>query len=625
MKKSLLLGCAVSLGLAAFAQSNGQQALSRVPASAVKADDKGVPTSNVPVNTRRATPAPAAKTNAVSVITLGRSANAFSNAFGQRGAISANATSNSVIWVHRDAGTNWGGQGSGYVKADASTDGGATWTVNAQTMWAPVAPLAGARYPRAVLFNPPGNTTGANSVIVNANPTLDGSNGSWGGLGVSAKTVGGTAVGTAQQLSSNAGSYMYQIPDAFTVAGSKIFVLDNQGDINATDFSDTLLLTTGTYSGGTFSYASRFIPFATGTGAGGKASIADKTIVFDEQGTVGYIVALTHINFTTDTASSFLPVVMKTTDGGATWSAPYQIDINSFCRTAFNTTNSYSTAFEVAAAVDAQGNCNIFCQIGESAGTFSVRTGIGNSGSFHIRTNGTSVLSTKLVGTPFTLRGTFGAAGATQLSQDTRPCMSRTASGSHLFMTWIQTDTILSGANDQPDLWLTSYEVATGKYTTSAPVTQGTAAEGTINFNSAAPQVLTPSAGTWEIPVSFTEFHSTGVMDSIVTHKYLKGVVVRASDFVGAKELSNFSEVSAVYPNPAAAGVAYVDITLINSAKVSMTVSNAVGQVVNAKSFMAGNGARNQVAIETEGLARGMYFVTFTANGSTVTRKLIVE
>ena len=99
MKKTLLLGCAVGLGLAASAQSNGQGALSRPSSAASAANDQSMVT-NVPARGLK-TISPVAKTNAVTIKNLGTSRNAFGNAFGVRQMIVASNASNSVALVRR--------------------------------------------------------------------------------------------------------------------------------------------------------------------------------------------------------------------------------------------------------------------------------------------------------------------------------------------------------------------------------------------------------------------------------------------------------------------------------------------------------------------------------------------
>ncbi len=621
MKKTLLLGCAVGLGLAASAQSNGQGALSRPSSAASAANDQSMVT-NVPSRGLK-TITPVAKTNAVTIKNLGTSRNAYSNAFGVRQMIVASNATNSVALVRRASSPAT----SGTVRMDVSTDGGNTWNVNNVTVWNNTAATNAARYPRAAMINPPGNTNGANTVLIASQPLLDGTNGSWGGLGLSATTFGGTSLGSRAFASSATRDTMHQIPSSVVAAGSKIFILDQNGDISL-DYSDTLLLTTGTFAGTSVSWTRNFINFATGTGSSGKAGIADMTMAFDNSGQIGYIVALTHINFTTDTAESYLPVIMKTTNGGATWSAPVQLSISSAVNTALglSTPITATTGFEVSATVDNAGNCHIVCHVGRQSGSYSVVSAPGESGTFHFKTDGATLLATRAIGAPGSLRGTFGI-GTTTLSQDTRPCASRNEAGNKLFFSWYETDTTNSGSNDQADLMTVGYDVTANRYTQSFNLTKNTLAEGAMIFGSVAPIVFErPGAGgstDYELAASYVELNTNGDVADSCYHRFIKGAVINSASFVGASDLnaSNLN-VSKVYPNPSN-GVANFEISLDRASDVKVSVTNMVGQVVNTKNFNKMTG-RNIINLDVN-FPSGIYFINVEAAGKKVSQKLIVE
>lgn len=622
MKKTLLLGCAVGLGLAASAQSNGQGALSRPSSAASAANDQSMVT-NVPARGLK-TITPVAKTNAVTIKNLGTSRNAFGNAFGVRQMIVASNASNSVALVRRFTLPG----SSGTVKADVSIDGGNTWVISKMETWTAATATTAARYPRAAMINPPGNTNGANTVLISSQPVLDGSNGSWGGLGLSATTFGGTSLGSRAFSSSAARDTMHGIPSSVVAAGSKIFILDQNGDIAATDYSDTLLLTTGTFAGTSVSWSRNFILFATGTGSSGKAGIADMTMAFDNSGQIGYIVALTHTNFTTDTAESYLPVVMKTTNGGTTWSAPVQLSISSAVSTALGLTTpiTATTGFEVSATVDNAGNCHIVSHVGRQSGSFSVVSAPGESGTFHFKTDGATLLATRAIGAPGSLRGTFGI-GTSTLSQDTRPCASRNDAGNKLFFSWYETDTTNSGSNDQADLMTVGYDVAANRYTQAFNMTKNTLAEGAMVFGSVAPIVFerpgTGGSTDYELAASYLELNTTGDVNDSTYHRYIKGAVINSASFVGASDLnaSNLN-VSKVYPNPSN-GVANFEISFDRASDVKVSVTNMVGQVLNTKNFNKMTG-RNIINLDVN-FPSGIYFINVEAAGKKVSQKLIVE
>jgi hypothetical protein len=373
--------------------------------------------------------------------------------------------------------------------------------------------------------------------LVSAQPVLDGSNGSWGGLGLSVSTLNGTRLSTQTFSSSPGGDTLHQIPSAVVSTDSKVFVLDKNGDINSSTFSDTILLTTGTWNGSSVSWSRQFISLPTGTGSNGKAGIADMTMAFDPTGQIGYIVALTHTNFLTDTGSTYLPVVLKTTDGGATWSSPVQLSIDQSvnAQLGLSTPMIASTGYEVSATVDFAGNCHIVTQIGELSGAFLINTSPGKSGIFHFKTDGNSLLSSRLLGNPGSLSGTYGI-GTSMLSQDTRPCASRNSLGTALFFAWFETDSNISPDNNQPDLMVVGFNPNQNKYSPKSSITRGTQVSGKLIFGAVAPQVFerinAQGKTEYELPVSFVELNANGDVADSTYHRYLSGVIINL-DSVG--------------------------------------------------------------------------------------------
>lgn len=462
-----------------------------------------------------------------SIKNLGTSRNAY-GVLGVRQFIAASSASNSVAIIRRASSP----ASSGTLRMDVSTDGGSTWNIDNYTIWNNNLSNNAARYPRVTLYNPTGNTNSSNTLMVSAAPLLDGTNSNWGGLGLASMTLNGGAL-NSQSFSSNAAlDTLHEIPYSFVTAGSKVFLLDRNA-ASGTNFNDKFMLATGSISGTSVNWTRRIINFVTGTGPSGKAGVADATMAFDAAGQVGYLVALSHTDFNSEPEETVLPVVLKTTDGGATWGNPVQLSLRQVVNTALGTTTPIvpTTGFEISAAVDQQGNCHFFVHIGESATTaYSINHGSVHAGMFHFSTNGTSILNCKRIGTPRTFRGSYGISGNT-IEHDTRPCVSKNESASKIFFTWSETDVNLSSANNIPDLITVGFDVATNKYTSAFKIDAGFPAL----FGSVAPIVLerNGSNGTkdFELPMAFIELNGTGdALDSCI-FKYIKGAVINSKSF----------------------------------------------------------------------------------------------
>ena len=622
MKKTLLLGCAVGLGLAANAQVNTQKALT-APKKEVLMDldmkVSGPATIKAPIRIT-----PVAKTNAVTIVNMGTSSNAYGVISGTRTNMGSSNAANTVFFNRRQKSP------SGNLGLDVSSNGGASFTNSKTLTWQTPANGNAARYPKAVGINPPGNTNSDNMISFVAAPALAAKNGAtWGSFALSATTVGGVNLGRTEYNTDTANNTYIYWPEAVAAAGTKGIVVSPNSQIVGTtvNYLDSINIITGTYNGTAVTFANNRLPFL----VDGTVGIVEMAAAFDNTGTTGYIIALSHTDFTSIPDSNIVPVVMKTTNGGATWSAPVQLNFDAAVKASLKAidptitdidSQTYCAAFEIAATVDANGKLHFAHHIGVlGSNAFSVATAKGYSGTFYGITDGTTLTAGKVVGTPGSLRGTIDATNS--ISSDTRPAMSRNEAGTKIFCSWFETDTAVASDNTQPDLLTAGYDVASATWGSPMNLTKNTLAEGAMLFGNVAPIVF-ENAGGFEIPASFTELYTQGNCADSVGFRYLKGATIPASYFsVGTKDLnpSNLN-VSKVYPNPSN-GVANMEISLDRTSDVKVSVANIMGQVVSTKNFIKMNG-KNIITIDTD-FPAGIYFINVEAAGKKLSQKLIVE
>ncbi len=86
---------------------------------------------------------------------------------------------------------------------------------------------------------------------------------------------------------------------------------------------------------------------------------------------------------------------------------------------------------------------------------------------------------------------------------------------------------------------------------------------------------------------------------------------------------SNVSQVGA-YPNPANNEV-NIGFTVGQASNATLTITNAVGQVMNTLNVDAKAGVNNLNTFSTANMAAGVYFFTIEANGSRVTERFVVS
>ncbi|MBL0098300.1 MAG: hypothetical protein IPP46_18730 [Bacteroidetes bacterium] len=198
MKKLLTCGLVLTLSVNAMAQQlspgvglSGFSATQK--GQLVNGETKTTPSNNPkPAVIRKKTGIPS--TQAVTVIDIGNSGNAFGTAFGAKTTLFAHPVVNSVSMVYRSSPTVTGDASSGFLRYGYSTDGGATWSANQGPIYSANAPFSNARYPQGMIYNPAGNTTPSNAYVSYFAPSLVGLNVGWGGLahGSNGLTGGGT-------------------------------------------------------------------------------------------------------------------------------------------------------------------------------------------------------------------------------------------------------------------------------------------------------------------------------------------------------------------------------------------------------------------------------------------------
>lgn len=127
------------------------------------------------------------KTNAISVVQLGSSGNAYTNVITEVNLLSTVPGQNWVTFIHRHNQQDFSGH-SGQLRVDVSLDGGQTWVNDndGNDAFNPNSAPYG-RIPNAVLYNPPGNTDFCNTKLIwvaaghkTPNPAQTGPNAAWG-------------------------------------------------------------------------------------------------------------------------------------------------------------------------------------------------------------------------------------------------------------------------------------------------------------------------------------------------------------------------------------------------------------------------------------------------------------
>ncbi|MEQ1732516.1 MAG: T9SS type A sorting domain-containing protein [Bacteroidia bacterium] len=667
MKKGLLLTLAIGTTLGATAQNarmaNPNAKMVKMSSTRKVANDVSKPlVGTMPVKTIVNSPLMAS-----SAVPLGSGPNAYSVTAGNRSYLWADPVLNAVVFSHRLVTSAPAIPTSGCVGFDVSTDGGATWTVNQGPVYTGLGqshatqPIA--RYPQSVIVNVPStNTNPANAQFSYFSANLDGTNGaSWGGVGYGTSMLDGTMSNQTNIQSGNGAGKMggYSIiPDDFFVTRQGVLWGITESDSATIDYSDTLLIFKGTVSGMSApTYQITKLPMNV-IKDGTRGIISSQRIAFDETGMIGYISFLGALPdpalFSQADSSSYI-VLLKTTDGGATWGAPKAVIPATFAvvkdslpqlDAGLGQIGVYGCAFDMDMVVDKYGNPHFQTGVGVSvkednsgpnANYSAWSFASGNFAQFAFySTDGGVTFKAHMLARPQTFRGCFGTscpATSSAITEDQRPGVSVSWDGKTIVHTWFDTDTLTAGVSDNTapsvhslglvldsacEIWGTQEQ----NLTPGGQAGSGEVVEGCVSY------YLMPGTtpGSYNVPVSYSQLATGPDVTLAVQYQYLHGLEYTDAAFAnacvtGIKTVANVASAS-VTPNPTT-GVALVSYNLTANATVTAEVYNILGEklaVVANENQVAG---KHNLNIDLSKYNNGLYVVRMNVNGVNTTVKVV--
>ncbi len=672
MKRLVLLGLVMGFGFMATAQSthNLKQDLPEHKAiDKVMVGIEPAKASSVVTNQEINTPLPPSKNvNVVNIIDIGTSANAYSYGYGggQKSIVWAVPELNMVTNFHRMGGVLDPGGYSGDLGYDLSVDGGLNWE-NMIEMYIAENNAGGeyytdaARYPNHGVWNPEGNTDINNAWMSYFAPNLDGSNStdSWGGYSYGAVNMGDPSIRT-KNLQSTASPYYQYIPDGFEITkNGNVYVLDVNQDWSSGSvvYQGSLILNRGEWNDGEedfiFSQELLDAPVAEAT-----TRPAHTQIAFAEDGQTGYISFLGD-NETVDVISGapgYYPIIMKTTDGGDSWTDPQGIQLggpNGLSGIVNELLSDeqiaelyeeplpardeipYTTAFDHNISVDANGNLHIGVVVGVvGSDDYSIVSASYLFAAYDIYTTdgGTTWHAIKL-GNINQFRGSWPS----DYTEDNRIQTTLSPDRNTVFVSWLDTDLDDAEDNGRPNIFIRGVR----------PNAWGTA-DLTCSDGADAPTNVTMfSVGMWQstffvaaqmsfydgnaytIPMTYQPIPTDVDPGVAVQYKYITDFKFTEADFciVGTQEiaLATQMEVSQNFPNPFSKET-NVSVSLKQGSDLNLSVYNITGQKVLDKNYgYRPAGSPITMTISGDELPTGVYFYTVEAGSQKVTRKMIVQ
>ncbi len=644
MKKLLLFVLAIGIGFSSFSQA-GKHVLRSTKAPMAKVlmekAPQSAPTimvSETPANTDNL------KSTNATFVPMGQSGNTYGLYSNPRTYLWADPSINSVVFTHRmTGGTEI--DGNSRVSYDVSTDGGATFTNNVLA-YSPLPgpggeyPLAGGRYPQGAILNPEGNTDPANAFYTYFICTLDNTNGNWGGYGYGSNPLTATDPSTPSQVNlTSGGDYWRLIPDAYTVTqqGTAWYV---DGNYDGADYVYTgqLTLGKGEMVDGEIAFEESLIDFFD-AGMG----INDHKIAFAPDGQTGYILIMTAANDIIP-YTSYHPVLLKTTDGGDTWSDPIHMQ---FGGVDGNETIKYYWSDELIESLDAYepgfNRDEVFYNMGFSAdlivdgkgnphvvGLLTVASADGwypsegAMATWHVYSDdGGDTWDADPLYDNIWFDGEIGTLGMWN-----RPYAASTMDGHYLFFSWIDTDLEGAESNVNPNIFVTGYDSEDHTYNDGGVqnVTALSLYWFSAFYGSMSQYVFAEEGAEMvdcEIPFMFTEYTVPGDPAAEMNFYYIKDYTMSMPVGVqNHEDITNFS-VSQNIPNPAVNST-NIMVSTETPGVINLSVSNILGQVIHKES-VNNSALSHTFQLNVSNLESGIYFYTIELGNSSITKKMLVK
>jgi hypothetical protein len=630
MKKSLLLLLALSIGLFAAAQQRDLSSFKLVDKINDLPDQSfDEPESTIGINEISHSGIKATSEFDLLKKDIATTANVYSLLLSRQTTLVYCEALDMLVFAHRAGGPS--GNTGNDLRINWTFDYGDTWEhliiTDPSGLWM--------RYPSVAVYNPEGNTDPNNAFFLFQAPATDAVG--WANVIVGSVRLDGehldiqylnenpetntTFYREGIQVFSNGFAYIgsrYGLQDVSNPYRGRILTGQFNADDNLFEWNEPLNIDI------------EHIAEAYWTGA-------DK-FAFSADGSVGYYVAIAQ-DANTDVNPYGLrqPVIFKTTDQGQSWdrviSQPlHEVEFEELWPTLANQdlyvpqfgAGYIGDQYDYGYTVDGAGNLHM---LATAVGAYSVHPDslmysflYEPEKMYHMKLNQDGMWSVQYLDT---LKTAVVEGSPYAADWEHRIQLARSTDGSTVFGAWIDTDFEGQTQNLFPDVYFWAKNETNQMYTEIYNTTYFTA-YWLDNFWMYLTDVVMTTGDQHHVPI--TTSIPGGIDLDPLMNQLLTGVMIDilvGIDEPGVAQTEDY-RVSACYPNPAN-DVAYFDVTLDNSATVSVSVSNLIGQTVWQGDVQTLSVGKQQMQINTSDLKAGVYFYNVKIDNKVISKKLMVN
>jgi hypothetical protein len=478
---------------------------------------------------------------------LGSASNIYSSITPEQNQVYANDSLDLVAFIHRQDISIFEGS-SGILRYDISTDGGMSFSNNVGIL----NPLdtAAARYPQLTGFRVSSSTDPFDHKLVWTAPTFSG--GAWQGM------VNGTADVAANSPVASTENYDFNT-DPSNLGGGLCQGLPGEFwsfdiSFDGVNNNDSLYIQKGTYNPLSedvewtmhdWIHPNHNLTFD------GTVKTAGNNISFSPDGNIGWAAFLGDLVGGPD--STFSPIFIPSIDAGVTWAAPIEVNLDSI-EVFDGSAGGSSTlteilqlgnpsaiirptcAFEFDLTVDGQGNPHMFVVVGNATSetvpnpSYSIFSVLPMLALDIFSEDGGLTWKAYQVAPIAQLRSTIGTASP--LSMDNFSQISRTPDGSHVFYSWMDSDTFAT--NIVPNLRIAGHRISDHFVTCPQWITLDSPLNGVGSFPTMAPEVLINETETgYHLPIVMSILNPSGSTLDPVQYVYFgNDAIIYESDYL---------------------------------------------------------------------------------------------
>ncbi|MBK7964491.1 MAG: hypothetical protein IPK10_03750 [Bacteroidetes bacterium] len=457
---------------------------------------------------------------------------------------------------------------SGTVVTRTSTNGGTTWDTTLVVLHNTT---SFTRYPQGAILNPPGNMVVLDAYAAATAPLINGT--IWDGIAIGSIKLDGTNK-VQYDIPASIATVQQDMPRLGMNADSNghAYSLGSNYDFDATvPYFDGFVVNRAVWnsvnSSVDWDHTNIYHAFSHDPIDDSQNFSSLGNMAFSPDGLTGYVLTIGR-----DSLNDYLapmPIIYRTTDGGATWSFYSALDYSPIFANVFTPNGAGTRPFYTAkngfdVAVDGNGKIHILCEVAQAASNHpdSLNWAGFNGDLYDTYEDANGLWGAVKVGTVVAEPAEDPNSLGWAVTWDARAQICANSTGMKMAYTWMDTDvTIFTAFNENPNIKGASADFSSNLSSNEINFTEGTAWDAN-NYWIYVSNLGWDNGTDFIVPVKSAVPLNSGALDTDPwLHEYVSGIQYAPADYVnplpptfsltGINEIQNATIAKLIYPNPA--------------------------------------------------------------------------